>query len=171
MRTSPRAVIKTEQGPLPHYGKRLRPFDPVAYPACPFNRTRPRIMRGQTTERVTIMTPTLASLGYDEATRIRFLNDLLRSTGAGGNIMLTQGIQSLSDNERHDIMQKVRAFNSFTKNNDPYHEHDFGSFSHKGVTINWKIDYYDPSLKFGSEDPSDDEKTARILTIMLAEEY
>jgi hypothetical protein len=171
MSASPRAIIKTEQGPLPHYGKKLRPFDPVAYPACPFNRTRPRIVRGQTMERVTIMTPTLAALGYDETTRIRFLNDMLRSTGAGGNVMITRGIQALSDENRCAILQKVRSFDAFTEDNDPYQEHDFGSFLHNGVTINWKIDYYDPSLKFGSEDPSDDEKTARILTIILAEEY
>lgn len=117
------------------------------------------------------MTPQLAALGYDEATRIRFLNDLLRSTGAGGRIFLTQGIATLSAREQADIAWKVRTFDAFTKGNDPRKEHDFGDFTHNGQKIFWKIDYYDPSMEFGSEDPSDDEKTVRVLTIMLADEY
>lgn len=117
------------------------------------------------------MTPKLAALGYDEATRIRFLNDLVRSTGAGGRIFLTQGIATLSVREQSDIAWKVRVFDDFTEDNDPYGEHDFGAFMHNGRKIFWKIDYYDPSMTFGSEDPSDDEKTVRVLTIMLADEY
>ena len=117
------------------------------------------------------MTPKLAALGYDEATRIRFLNDLLRSTGAGGRIYLTCGIAALSEREQSDIAWKVRAFNDFAEDNDPAGEHDFGAFTHDGRKVFWKIDYYDPSMEYGSEDPSDDEKTLRVLTIMLADEY
>lgn len=115
------------------------------------------------------MTPALAALGYDEATRIRFLNDLFRSTGAGGKVLITQGIQALSDFDA--IIGKVRSFDSFTEDNDPYQEHDFGAFTHNGRKVFWKIGYYDPSMEFGSADPSDDEKTVRVLKIMLAEEY
>jgi hypothetical protein len=50
-------------------------------------------------------------------------------------------------------------------------EHDFGSFEVGHRKLFWKIDYYDPTLAFGSDDPSDPAKTARVLTIMLAEEY
>jgi hypothetical protein len=117
------------------------------------------------------MTPQFAALGYDEATRIRFLNDLLRSTGTCGRIVLTRGIAVLSKREQSDIAWKVRAFDAFTQDNDPHGEHDFGAFTLDGREIFWKIDYYDPSMEFGSEDPSDDEKTFRVLTIMLAEEY
>jgi len=117
------------------------------------------------------MTPALAALGYDEATRIRFLNDRLRTMGIGGKVLITQGIQALSEPDRHLVILMVRAFDAFTEDNDPQLEHDFGSFDHAGRKIFWKIDYYDPSMEWGSEDPSDDEKTVRVLTIMLADEY
>ena len=42
---------------------------------------------------------------------------------------------------------------------------------HDAERIFWKIDYYDPSLDFGSEIPSDPAQTVRVLTIMLASEY
>ncbi|MFT6242821.1 MAG: hypothetical protein ACJAQT_004933 [Akkermansiaceae bacterium] len=35
----------------------------------------------------------------------------------------------------------------------------------------FNIDYYDQTLKWGSEDPSDPEKTTRVMTLMLALEY
>ena len=69
------------------------------------------------------------------------------------------------------IREQVERFDTFTPDNDPHHEHDFGSFEHDGERIFWKIDYYDRSLTNGSEDPSDPAQTTRVLTIMLASEY
>ena len=117
------------------------------------------------------MTPELAALSLDEVSRIRFLNDKLRVNGAGGRVFITRGIHALSERDRRVIVSMVRMFNVFTDDNDPYGHHDFGAFAHGGLKIFWKIDYYDPSMEFGSEDPSDDEKTVRVLTVMLAEEY
>ncbi len=65
----------------------------------------------------------------------------------------------------------METFDAFTPDNDPHGERDFGSFEHEGERIFWKIDYYDRSLQFGSEDPSDPRQTRRVLTIMLASEY
>jgi len=117
------------------------------------------------------MTPALDALGQDQATIIRLRNDNFRSTGIGGKVLLTRGIAALPEQDQSEIVQKVRVFDAFTEDNDPYREHDFGSFSHSGHKVFWKIDYYDPSMTFGSEDPADTQKTVRVLTIMLAEEY
>jgi hypothetical protein len=98
------------------------------------------------------MTPKLTALGYDEATRIRFLNDLLRSTGAGGKVFITRGIAGLSEQDQSDILQKVRAFDAFTEDNDFYREHDFEAFTQGGRKTFWKIDYYDPSMRCRQSD-------------------
>jgi hypothetical protein len=55
--------------------------------------------------------------------------------------------------------------------NDPYGEHDFGSFEVTGHKFFFKIDAYDIDMRFGSEDPADPTKTTRVLTLMLAEDY
>ena len=62
-------------------------------------------------------------------------------------------------------------YSAFTRDNDPYGEHDFGHFELVGRSFYWKIDYYDPKCEFGSEDPADPKKTTRVLTLMLAAEY
>ena len=85
--------------------------------------------------------------------------------------MLTAGIAALPPKEQAAIMDRVFAFADFTPDNDPYAEHDFGSFEHAGKTIFWKIDCYDRALKFGSPDPADEAVTTRVLTVLLAEEY
>ena len=68
-------------------------------------------------------------------------------------------------------MAKVQAFNDFNERNDPYGEHDFGAIEHDGQTVFWKIDYYDLDLSMHSPNPADATVTARVLTVMLAEEY
>lgn len=100
------------------------------------------------------------------------LNDVLRQTFLTGKVVVTAGIQSLPDRDRETIITKVRTFDDFSEDNDPYGEHDFGSIELDGLPkVFWKIDYYDPTLTYGSEDPADPKQTRRVLTIMLADEY
>jgi hypothetical protein len=103
---------------------------------------------------------------------IRRLNDSFRrSLSGGGKRLITAGIAALPCQDQAAILAKVIAFDQFNEDNDPHGEHDFGAFEHAGKRVFWKIDYYDPSIEYGSEDPSDPAKTTRVLTIMLAEEY
>ena len=106
----------------------------------------------------------------DRPSRIAALNDRLRRTGEGGQIALTRGVQALGEKMIARIMSAVQEFDQFSPDNDPHQEHDFGSV-YISIAVNWKIDYYDPSLTHGSEDPTDQSKTCRVLTIMLREEY
>lgn len=55
--------------------------------------------------------------------------------------------------------------------NDPHGERDFGALDLDGTRLFWKIECYDPSCGYGSDDPADDAKTTRVMTVMLAEEY
>lgn len=103
--------------------------------------------------------------------RIRALNDALRIDGKGGRIYVTAGIHALGEDRLREVLDAIRSFDDFSKDNDPYGEHDFGSVSIGDETIFFKIDYYDPSMAMGSEDPSNDLLTLRVLTIMLASEY
>ena len=114
-----------------------------------------------------------------KTTKIRDLNDLARTAmGVASRLVQTPGINALSPSDQSRIREKVELFKDFTEDNGPHGEHDFGSFDHEvgrntGCTVKvfWKIDYYDKSLEYGSEDPSDPRQTTRVLTIMLADEY
>jgi hypothetical protein len=116
--------------------------------------------------------------------KIAELNDRFRkATGSSdpegislGKKVMTRGIRDLGLIATVDIAERVAAADSFTEDNDPHGEHDFGSFDCDGNRIFWKIDYYDRSSfgtgrDMGSEDPSDPAMTLRVLTIMLASEY
>ncbi len=101
----------------------------------------------------------------------RFRQSEVRS-GIPGTHVHTQGIAALRLDRRLEVLMRVRDFEDFTQENDPYGEHDFGSFEMEGVgRIFFKIDYYDTDYRYGSDDPADLQKTRRVLTVMLAEEY
>jgi hypothetical protein len=101
----------------------------------------------------------------EQANKIAVLNDKFRRSGFG--VTVTPGVQALED--LIWLFDEIRRFNSFTEDNDPYGEHDFGTVYWLGEKVFWKIDYYDQALKYG-EDPLS-LKCRRVLTVMLASEY
>lgn len=103
----------------------------------------------------------------EAAAQIAALNDAARSNAF--NYMATRGVMSLDEVTISDIFVAVQDFSRFTEDNDPYGEHDFGSFTVAGNKVFWKIDYYTQDLSSGC-DPLD-PKCRRVITIMLAEEY
>lgn len=114
--------------------------------------------------------------------RIASLNDEMRVRGLTclmayrldeaqkyGMYVMTSGIARHP--ELRSILEKIVAFVDFQKGDDPYGEHDFGAIDHGEERIFWKIEYYDPSMVFGSADASNPECTRRVMTIMYAAEY
>ena len=113
----------------------------------------------------------------DQTQTIAAQNDRFRRDGAAsglpGAVIATAGVAALPSPLPIILLAKVRAFNDFNKDNDPYGEHDFGSVELLGAgKVFWKIDYYaDEAMEYGSDDPTDPAKTYRVLTLMLADEY
>jgi Protein of unknown function (DUF3768) len=98
--------------------------------------------------------------------RVRVLNDNFRSTFT--RVVMSSGVADLPFGVRAQVLINVQNFADFTADNDPYGEHDFGSFEVAGETFFWKIDLYEePDVKDSNGEPA----VTRVLTIMLAEEY
>jgi len=100
-----------------------------------------------------------------QAAKIALGNDSFRQSEE--DVVLTNGVQSIPN--LRGLMARIRIYNHFTKDNDPYGEHDFGKIKWLGFEIFWKIDYYDQKLE-GWADPLSVE-CRRVMTVMLAYEY
>jgi len=75
-------------------------------------------------------------------------------------LVITRGIAGMGELALAEILQKVKDFNNFNYDNDPWHHHDFGSFLHDGEKVYWKIDNYNGQDGYNL-----------VLTILLAQEY
>lgn len=104
--------------------------------------------------------------------RIRELNDCFRRTGQGhGTIAVTSGVQALGEAFVREAVAAVSTFDDFTDKNDPWGERDFAAVPVGSEQVFFKFDYYDPDLRHGSENPANEARTYRVLTIMLPSEY
>lgn len=96
-------------------------------------------------------------------------NDRLRTTlrpDTKNRVMLTKLVAESPDKEA--ILKAVREFNSFSEENDPYGEHDFGMMEVNGGEYCFKCDYFNHDLTEGA-DPEEEDYTL-VLTIMEASE-
>src|ERR1051325_10951258 len=97
--------------------------------------------------------------------RIRALNDELRHNLPIGNAVMTTGIAALGPEAVARIVKTIAVYDDFCHANDPYGEHDFGSFEADRHKIFFKIDYFDKGLTAHSPDPSDPSVTERVITV------
>lgn len=124
------------------------------------------------------MTTTSSDRDAQSLARIRELNDRLRtcrhpdlSPTINGSIIFTCALVERGEAFVHHAFAAVSNLSNFTSDNDPWGEHDMALLDVNGVSIFFKIDYYDVELTHHSPDPSDAGLTRRILTIGLAEDY
>jgi Protein of unknown function (DUF3768) len=103
--------------------------------------------------------------------RIRIWNDLLRQLHRGGEVVVSRGVGYLDSATQERIIRAVAAFNQFTEDNDPHGEHDCAILSVDGYRIMFKIDYFDLTRTYASENPADPNVTHRVMTILLTDEY
>jgi hypothetical protein len=106
-----------------------------------------------------------------ETLAIRTLNDRLRTTFSGGQILLTPGVNAIKSDTTQRVTDAVLCFDDFTPDNDPYGTHDFGMVDIDGERVMFKVDAYDKNHEYGSPNPADPSVTSRVLTILLASEY
>lgn len=103
-----------------------------------------------------------------------FRTSLGRNPALAGQIVRTASLSVFGPVALFEIVERVRNFAQFTPNNDPYGQHDYGTFvidvDGSPQTICWRIDLYDTAYEWGSAAPSDPERTRRVLTIMLPED-
>lgn len=102
------------------------------------------------------------------------LNDNLRKhmwSPGHNKVVLTRGVCVLPLTEQMLLLKKIQDFDGFNAANDPYKQHDFGKVEHKGTDYFFKIDYYDTSMEYASDDPGNPDITRRVLTIMRSDEY
>lgn len=101
-----------------------------------------------------------ARLGLDRTAKTMFTRSCLDTFCSRGtpNALIAQA-------------ELLRAMRRHRFENDAHGERDFGAFEFRGERMFFKIDYYDLSLDYGSEDPAAASQTTRVITIMLAGDY
>jgi len=102
---------------------------------------------------------------------IRRINDACRRSFTGCMIVTTEAVADLPDDVKAIVLNKVRTFTRFDADNDPHHEHDMAFFDHDSERYFFTFDYYAPDMEHGSDDPSDTDKTRRVVTIGMASDY
>jgi hypothetical protein len=97
----------------------------------------------------------------DRLARIIELNDQLRTTFKGGRVQMTRGCYDLNNQTRGRALFAMSRYSGF----DDESEHDCGVFIFAGYSFEWRIEYRSIDGAGTSSDPTDPERTLRVLTL------
>ena len=111
---------------------------------------------------------TRRSFVMKDAEKIRKLNDLARLKINNCLIITSDGVDDL---DSYDIIMQSIATYDFTEHKDPDDLHDFGVVWVEDQAVFWDIQCFEKDLRTPAVDPSNTATTARVLSIMLDEEY
>jgi hypothetical protein len=92
-------------------------------------------------------------------------------TDIPGQVLFTPGVAAMGPEFMALLQLTVAGFADFNEDNDPHGDHSFAVVEVCGTRVFWKIDLYDEDYSFGSEAPTDPERTRRVLTMLLPSEY
>ena len=97
----------------------------------------------------------LGAMSYEEcAHQTAQKNDLLRRTCTGDQLEISPGVAALPSKVVGEALFIMRTFEEFNTKNDPYQNHDFGSFDVDGHTFLFQVD-----------------AKAGVCSLMLSSEY
>jgi Protein of unknown function (DUF3768) len=105
-------------------------------------------------------------LNMSKRAKIIELNDQLRTTFKGGRVQMTPSVYQLDPQLRGRAFSVMARYNRFDKNG----EHDRGVFIFAGYSFEWRIEYRGKGGTGISSDPSDPEKTLRVLTLYAVDD-
>ena len=102
----------------------------------------------------------------DRRDTIIALNDQLRTTFRGGRVQMTPSVYELDDRLRGRALSVLAHYNSFHPDSD----HDWGTFIFAGFAFEWRIEYRAADGSGLSVDPSDSQRTFRVLTVWVMDD-
>jgi hypothetical protein len=97
----------------------------------------------------------------DRRAAIIALNDQIRTTFKGGRVQMTRSVYELDERLRGRALSVLARYRRF----HPDSEHDWGVFIFAGFSFEWRIEYRGKDGTGVSPDPTDPEKTFRVLTL------
>jgi hypothetical protein len=102
----------------------------------------------------------------DRRSKIIALNDQLRTSFKGGRVQMTPSVYDLDDRLRGRALSVMASYSKF----DLDSEHDCGVFIFSGYAFEWRIEYRGKDGTGDSSDPSDPERTFRVLTLYAVDD-
>jgi hypothetical protein len=100
----------------------------------------------------------------DRRSKIIELNDGLRTTFKGGRVQMSRDFFELDARLRGRALWVMSRYTKF----DDDSEHDWGVFIFAGYSFEWDIKYRDKDGTGISPDPTDPDRTFRVLTLYAA---
>lgn len=97
----------------------------------------------------------------DKRARIIELNDQLRTTFKGGRVQMTPAVYDLDPQLRGRALWAMARCNKFADTSD----HEWGVMLFAGYAFEWHIEYRAVDGAGVSPDPTDPDKTFRVLTL------